>query len=166
MTNDHTSGHTGKVKAHDLQDFEEVLACNIKDVIGDLCLADADIIMSYATNQQHGNMREIITSSTELYFKDNTLSYAHGADVSLEWGEPPSIVLDMEFIHGPISVFFKIVLGGLYIGVKINRILLNEGTDKASFDIAAFGHILTSARLRPLPSRFEPAYLPKGATRH
>jgi len=166
MTNDHTNGMTAAAKAQDIQAYEEVLACNIKDVIGDLCLADADIIWAYAANQQHGNMREIITSSTELYFKDNTLSYAHGADISLEWGEPPSIVLDMEFVHEPISVFFKLVLGGHYIGVKIDRILLNDGIDKASFDTATFGHILTSARLRPLPPRYEPAYLPKGATRH
>jgi hypothetical protein len=167
MTHEHTHAIAAKAtKAPEMKAFEEVLACNIKDVIGDLCMADADVIMSYATNQLHGNMREIITSAAELYFKDNTLTYAHGADVSLEWGHPPCIVLDMEFVHGPVSVFFKLVLGGQHIGVQINRMLLNEGVDTATFDSIEFGQVLSSARLQPLPPRFAPSYCPKGVTRH
>ena len=38
----------------DIQAFEEVLACNIKDVIAEFCLTDADIIRFYADNHLAG----------------------------------------------------------------------------------------------------------------
>lgn len=149
-----------------VQAFEEVLACNIKDVVADLCLADAEIIMSYAANQQHGNMNDMVMSSTELYFKDKTLTYARGVDVSLEWGHPPCVVLDMEFVHDAVSVFFKLVLGQQYVGVQINRMLLSEAIDRHSFDVASFEKVVASARLQPLPARFAPHFRPDNATRH
>jgi hypothetical protein len=151
---------------HDVREFEEVLACNIKDVVADLCLADTDIIMSYATKQLHGNMDEIIMSSTELYFKDRTLSYAYGVDVSLEWGPPPCVALDMEFIHDSVGVLFKLVLGQQYVGVQINQMRLNETVSERDFDVRSFERVITSARVQPLPERFAPHYRPESATRH
>lgn len=153
-------------KSMDVQVLEEILACNIKDVVADLCLADPDILMSYANNQLHGNMDEIVTSSTELIFKDKTLSYAYAADVSSEWGHPPCVVLDMEFVHGFVSVFFKLILGEQYIGVHINRMLLDEGLNRADFNAESFAQVLTSARLKPLPSRFMPSCAPAHDVRH
>lgn len=150
----------------DVQAFEEILACNIKDVVADLCLADTEIIMSYATRQLHGNMDEMVMSSTELYFRDRTLIYAHGVDVSLEWGHPPCVVLDMKFVHDAVSVFFKLVLGEQYVGVQISRMLLNEAVDQGDFDVASFEKMIASARLQPLPERFAPHHLPENVTRH
>lgn len=150
----------------DVQAFEEILACYMKDVIADLCLADPDIIMSYVNNQLHGNMDEIVTSSAELFFKDKTLSYAYAADISSEWGHPPCVVLDMEFVHEVVSVFFKLVLGEQYIGVHINRLLLDAGINKADFDAGCFSKVMTSARLQPLPPRFKPFYCPAESVRH
>ncbi len=150
----------------DIHAFEEILACYLKDVIADLCLADPDIIMSYVNNQLHGNMDEIITSSAELYFKDRTLSYAYAADVSSQWGQPPCVVLDMEFMHEVVSVFFKLVLGEQHIGVQISRLLLDTGFDKMTFDAHSFSQIMTSARLQPLPSRFQPSWCKTEPVRH
>jgi hypothetical protein len=153
-------------KVLDVQAFEEILACNIKDVVADLCLADPDILISYANNQLHGNMDEIITSSAELIFKDKTLSYAYAADVSSEWGHPPCVVLDMEFVHGAVSVFFKLVLGEQHIGVHINRMLLDGNLNQADFDASTFDQVLTSARLQPLPLRFQPSRRLANVVRH
>ncbi|WP_230533121.1 hypothetical protein [Microvirga roseola] len=146
--------------------FEEILACNIKDVVGDLCLADAEIIMSYVTNQLHGNMDEIVTSSVELYFKDRTLSYARAAGVTFELGVPASIVLNMEFAHGPVSVLFELVLGSRDIGVHINKVLLIEGVPEGQFGAVEFAQILRSARRTPLPDRYTSALYPPDVIRH
>jgi hypothetical protein len=154
------------IQTFDVQAFEAILACNIKDVVADLCLADAEIIMSYATNQLHGNINEIVMSSTELYFKNKTLSYAHGAGISLEWSPPPSVVLDMEFVHGFIRVFFKLVLGQQHVGVQIDEMLLNDTICKDDLDTASFEKVVASARLRPLSARFAPSYCPDTATSH
>lgn len=145
--------------------LEEVLACNIKDVVADFCLVDADIIRSYVSNQQHGNVNEIVASSTELFFKGHTLSYARAADISSALGHPPCVVLDMEFTHDTVNVGFKLVLGEYSVGVHINRLYLSEKPE-TDFDAHSFAEIITSARLRPLPSRFRSSYCPSSAMRH
>jgi hypothetical protein len=142
--------------------FEEVLACNIKDVVADFCLADADIIRFYASNQLHGNMDEMVMSSAELYFKGETLSYAYAADLSLAWGHPPRVVLDMEFAHDAVSVSFKLDLGEHDVGVHISQVHLTPGSNK-DFCPRSFAEVLSSARLRPLPTHFRSSYCPAAA---
>lgn len=143
----------------DVNAFEEILACNIKDVIADFCLTDADIIRSYVSKQLHGNMNEILSSSAELFFKGDTLSYARVADISTALGHPPCVVLDMEFTHDTVNVYFKLVLGEFSVGVHINRLLLSESPEN-DFDPRSFAKIITSARLRPLPPKFRSSYCP------
>lgn len=150
----------------DIQAFEEVLACNLKDVIADFCLTDPEIIRFYADNQLHGNMDEMVNSSAELYFKGRTLSYGHVAHVSAGREEASCIVLDMEFNHESVTVFFQIIFGNYYIGVKISEVLLETALRKADFNPSLFGRILSSARLRPLPARFKSPYCPAGTMRH
>jgi len=149
----------------DVNAFEEVLACNIKDVVADFCLVDAEIIQSYVSKQLHGNMDEIVSSCAELFFKGHTLSYARSASISTALGHPPCIVLDMEFSHDMVSVDFKLVLGEFSVGVHINRILLSE-VPESDFDPHSFAKVVTSARLRPLPPRFRSSYCPAAAMRH
>jgi hypothetical protein len=159
--------HTAGIpyKDFDMNAFEEVLACNIKDVIADFCLTDTDIIRSYVNNQLHGNMNEIVASSAELFFKGHTLSYARSADISTALGNPPCIVLDMEFTHDAVNVFFKLVLAEFSVGVHINRVLLSE-ENESDFDPHTFAKVVTSARLTPLPSRFRSSYCPATSLRH
>jgi hypothetical protein len=148
----------------DIQAFEEVLACNIKDVIADFILTDAEIIRFYADNQLHGNMDEMVTSSAELYFKGETLSYGHVAHVSA--GREDSIVLDMEFVHDSVTVFFQLIFGNYYIGVKISEVLLDATSRKGEFNPSSFERIISSARLRPLPPRFKSSYCLAESVRH
>lgn len=148
-----------------LNAFEEVLACNIKDVVADFCLVDAEIIRSYVSNQLHGNMDEIVSSCAELFFKGHTLCYARSAKISTALGHPPCIVLDMEFSHDMVSVDFKLVLGEYAVGVHINRIVFSEASG-ADFDAHSFAKVVTSARLRPLPPRFRSSYCPAASMRH
>lgn len=152
-------------EALDVNAFEEVLACNIKDVIADFCLTDADIIRSFVSRQLHGNVDEIVSSSAELFFKGRTLSYARAADISTSLGHPPSVILDMEFSHDTVSVCFKLILGECTVGVHINRLSLSE-CPESRFDPQSFAKVLTSARLRPLPARFRSSYCPAAALRH
>ena len=150
----------------DIQAFEEVLACNIKDVIADFCLTDAEIIRFYADNQLHGNMDEMVTSSAELYFKGETLSYGRFARVSPGQEDTSCILLDMEFMHDSVTVFFQLIFGKSYIGVKISEVLLDATFRRTDFNPASFERILSSARLRPLPARFKSSYCLAGSMRH
>ncbi|WP_262027314.1 hypothetical protein [Microvirga sp. Mcv34] len=150
----------------DIQAFEEVLACNLKDVIADFCLTDPEIIRFYADNQLHGNMDEMVTASAELYFKGRTLSYGYVSHVNSSREEASCIVLEMEFNHDSVTVFFQLIFGNYYIGVKISEVLLETALRKTDFNPMFFGRILSSARLKPLPARFKSPYCPAGTMRH
>ena len=149
----------------DIQAFEEVLACNIKDVIAEFCLTDSDIIRFYADNHLHGNMGDIMMSSAELFFKGETLHYGYAANAGTGQGDS-SIVFDMEFVHGAVTVFFQLIFGNRDIGVTITRIILDDSLDEADFDPSSFARILSSARLRPLPLRFMSSYCQGETVRH
>jgi hypothetical protein len=150
----------------DLWPFEEILACSIRDVVFDLCLADADIILSYVANKLHGNLNELVMSSTELFFKEKTLSYARASGLEYEWGHPASITIDLEFAHGPLSVLFQLVLGSSDIGVRINRMDLGNDEGAEDFDVSDFAHLLHSARLTPPPGHNMPKADLPSQTRH
>jgi len=133
----------------DLLPYEKILAYNIKDVVGEICLIDASILISYILDEHHGNINDLISSSTELFFRDGTLTYGHGADVNFEWGKAPAVILDMEFVDSWMTVFFKLVLHGYYVGVSIQRILLSTKTGDPDQDLKRFEEALMEARLGP-----------------
>jgi len=135
--------------------YEEALAHSIKDVVAELCLVDATIIISYVCNGLHANIEDLVDSSTELFFKEGTLRYGHAADVNFEWGKSPAVLLDMEFVHPAVSVFFKLILHGFYVGVAIQRILMSEKFDDPAIDIKHFADALNDARIVPLPARVD-----------
>lgn len=134
----------------EIQPYEKALAFSIKDVVAEICLTDASILISYICNNLHANIEDLIDSSTELFFEEGTLLYGHAADVDFEWGKTPAVILDMEFIHPSVTVFFKLVLHGFYVGVSINRILLSEKTGDPALDIKRFQEALAESRLAPL----------------
>lgn len=142
----------------DIYAFEEVLACNIKDVLADFCLADADIIRLYADNQLHGNMDEIMTSSAELLFKHETLSYGHVAHVRTGQNDHSCVVLDIEFAHDAVTVFFQLIFGDFFIGLRIRKVLLDPVFKRSEFSPSSFSRMVSSARLKPLPQRFQSPY--------
>lgn len=131
----------------EVQPYEKALAFSIKDVVADICLVDASIVISYICNNLHANIEDLIDSSTELFFKEGSLRYGHGADVDFEWGKTPAVILDMEFIHPFATVFFKLVLHGFYVGVSISRILLSERTSDPAVDLKRFQEALSESRL-------------------
>jgi hypothetical protein len=135
----------------ELWPYEKILALGIKDVVTEICLTDASIVIGYVCGNLHGNIDDLVSSSAELYFREGTLSYGCAADVSFEWGKSPAVVLDMEFVHASATVFFKLVLHGYYVGVSIQRILLSEKSGDPAVDMRRFQDAVADARLVPLP---------------
>jgi hypothetical protein len=133
----------------ELWPYEKALAHSIKDFLAELCLIDASIIVSHVCNDLHGNIEDLVDSSAELHFKEGTLRYGHSADVNFEWGKSPVVTLDMEFIHQSVTVFFRIVLHGFYVGVAVQRILLSGKSGKPDLDHECFERALIEARLCP-----------------
>ena len=128
-----------------LADAERVFATAIRDFIAELCLLDGGILIGWVQAARHGNIADLVASSAEPFFKEATIAYADGADVRFEWGRSLTVVLDMEFVTQPVTVFFKLILDGVYVGVAIQRILADQaGPD---FCLGGFEAALANARL-------------------
>lgn len=140
-TNDGSS--TGDV----LEAAERVFATAIRDFIAELCLLDGGILIGWVRGERHGNIADLVASSAEPFFKEATIAYADGADIRFDWGRSLTVVLDMEFVTKPVTVFFKLILDGVYVGVAIQRILADQ--NPAAFNLDGFATALADARLRP-----------------
>lgn len=127
-----------------LEAAECVFAHEIRDFIAEFCLLDGSVLIGWVRDDRHGNIADLVASSAEPFFKDATLAYADAADVTLAWGRSLQVVLDMEFVTKPVTVFFKLVLDGYFAGVAIQRILA-ESEPPFSPDVLA--RALTDARL-------------------
>ncbi|MEH3145643.1 MAG: hypothetical protein PGN34_09890 [Methylobacterium frigidaeris] len=123
---------------------ERVFATAIRDFIAEFCLLDGSVLIGWVRSGYHGNIADLVASSAEPFFKEATLSYADGADVRLDWGQSVTVMLDMEFVTEAVTVFFKLVLDGLYVGVAIQDILAGDQPD---LDLGRFEAALSHARL-------------------
>ena len=133
-----------------LADAERVFANAIRDFIAELCLLDGGILIGWVQAARHGNIADLVASSAEPYFKEATIAYADGADVRFDWGRSLTVVLDMEFVTEPVTVFFKLILDGVYVGVAIQRILADqEGDTGPGFCLDGFASALDGARIAP-----------------
>ena len=125
---------------------ERLLAHEIRGFLGELCLLDGGVLVGWVRAQRHGNIADLVSSSAELFFKEATLSYADAADVSVDWGRSMRVILDMEFVAEPVTVFFKLVLDACFVGVAIQRILFDPDRP---LPLDGFAHALAGARLAP-----------------
>jgi len=101
---------------------ERALAEGVKEVAAELRLVDLVDLISYIRTEQFANLEDIVNSSVELYFKPGTLTFGWAADLMVDWGKPPRIILDMEFRHLSAMVFFGLVLEAERAGVEIRFI--------------------------------------------
>ena len=133
-----------------LEAAERVFATAIRDFIAELCLLDGGILIGWVKGERHGNIADLVASSAEPFFKEATIAYADGADIRFDWGRSLTVVLDMEFVTKPVTVFFKLILDGVYVGVAIQRILADQ--NPAPFNLDGFASALADARLRSSPA--------------
>ena len=106
--------------------LEKIIAESIVDVATELRLADVSDLMLFIRCDQTANIEDLVNSSTELYFKNGTLKYALAAGCSVRWDALPTILLDMEFRHAAVSVFFRLVLSQSRAAVEIIDIFFDE----------------------------------------
>jgi hypothetical protein len=105
---------------------EEIIANGIVDVATELRLADASELMALIRGAQEANIADLVNSSTELYFKSGTLKYALAAGCTVRWESAPTVLLEMEFRHASVCVFFRLMIGRSRAGVEVVDVLFDE----------------------------------------
>jgi hypothetical protein len=130
---------------------EKALADGLRDVAAELRLIDATDLIAFLRTEQFANIAQLVNSSSELYFKPNTLSFGRSGDVHLKWGEAPAVGLDMEFHHRGVAVYFRLLLQALQAGVDIHYISFAESSAVPEDNTALLVQAIADARLTPIP---------------
>ena len=107
-----------------------VLAEGVKEVASELRLIEAADLVAFLRMEQFGNVRSLVNASTEMYFKPGTLRFGLSGQADVNWNSPPRIVLDMEFHHRRVNVFFRLVLENDEAGVEIDYISFGGTTSR------------------------------------
>ena len=136
---------------------EKALADGLRDVAAELRLIDATDFIAFLRTEQFANIANLVNSSSELYFKPNTLNFGQSGDVQLKWGEAPSIALDMEFQHLGVAVYFRLLLQALQAGVEINYIAFGGSSADPQENTLRLVEAIADARLTPIPRHRLPA---------
>jgi hypothetical protein len=136
---------------------EKALADGLRDVAAELRLIEATDLIAFLRTEQFGNIANLVNSSSELYFKPNTLSFGQSGDVHLKWGNAPAISLDMEFRHLGVTVYFRLLLQALQAGIDIHYITFAEGSADPEANTTRLVAAIADARLTPIPHHRLPA---------
>jgi hypothetical protein len=129
---------------------EKALAEGIKEVASELRLVDAADYVAFIRTEQFANVANLVNSSTELYFKPDTLTFGLSGDIDLQWGSPPTVSLDMEFHHMQVNVYFRLLLQALHAGVEIDYITFDQGSADPDENTQRLIDAIASARMSPV----------------
>ncbi|WP_372425394.1 hypothetical protein [Salinarimonas chemoclinalis] len=135
-----------------LKEREKILADAVQGVAAELRLVDLAVLARYVHAEQHGNIDDLVASSTELFFKPGTLRYGLRADVDLRWGGMPAVSLDLEFAHQDVTVFFNLVLGSLNAGIDIQAVTFEGPPRSPQENTRRLADALADARIAPWPA--------------
>lgn len=128
-------------------DREKALAEGLRDVASELRLIDAADLIAFVRTEQFANISNLVSSSTELYFKPGSVNFGQSADIDVKWGATPAVALDMEFRHKNVNVYFRLLLQALQAGIEINYINFENGSDDPSENTRALIEAIADARL-------------------
>ena len=118
---------------------EKALADGLRDVAAELRLIDAADFVAFIRTEQFANIGNLVNSSTELYFKPDTISFGRSGDIDRAVGRTPTVSLDMEFHHMQVNVYFRLLLEALQAGIEINYITFDGGLGRSGPEHAAPG---------------------------
>lgn len=135
---------------------EKALAEGLRDVASELRLIDPADFIAYIRTEQFGNLRALVNSSTEMFFKPETITFGLSGEVDLPWGCAPTIALDMEFHHLNVSAYFRLVLCSLEAGIEISYVSFEGGSQDPDRNTARLIEAIEDARIAPVSRKKRP----------
>jgi hypothetical protein len=108
------------------REFESMLADALVDVATEIRLTDPCELIGLIRGERTANLADLVTSSTELFFKTGTVRYGLFAVCRVNWNEAPEFGLSMEFHHRDITAFFQLLIGRRRAGVELVDVQFGE----------------------------------------
>ena len=137
---------------HPLRDLArtEIVANGVREIAAELRLIEVSDLIAYIHGEQFANIEDLVNSSTELFFKEGTLSFAWAAALDVTWSEPPTVLIDMEFHHMAVSAFFTLALKNTYGCIDLKHIWFATPSSDDDHGTARLADAMADARLVPV----------------
>lgn len=129
------------------QHYADILTSNLQDFVREVRTIDLVDLVSFIRFQSFGAIEDLLQTSTELLFKEGTLTFAWRAGVDMDWSDIPTVTLGMEFRHVAVSVFFDLSLRAFEQSVVIAGILFDKPFDDYPTRALRLTEALADARL-------------------
>ena len=129
---------------------EKALADGLREVASELRLIEPADFVAFIRTEQFGNIRNLVNSSTEMFFKPGTITFGLSGEVDLPWGYAPSISLDMEFHHMNVSAYFRLVLEARHAAVDMTYVSFEGGSDDPDKNTQRLIEAIEDARIAPI----------------
>jgi hypothetical protein len=129
---------------------EKALGQGVRELASDLRLVEPADYLDYVRSERFANIANLVASSAELFFKPGTIFFGHSGEVDLQWGEPPSVALDMEFRHMRVNAYFRLVLEAEQAGVEITYLSFEGASEVPDDNTRRLVEAIADARLMPV----------------
>lgn len=126
---------------------EAMLADGLKEFLSELAMVNGGVMVSFICNHHHGNLDDIIGSSTEHRIKPGRLFYGSEAQVDFDWGEAPLVSLAMELRDDRLTAFFNVIFGGDHMAIDLNAIHFADGSGNPRDNLRLFAAAVADARV-------------------
>lgn len=108
---------------------ERLLAEALQPVATELRLVDLQHWIAYIHNGDAANLRDLIVSSAELYFRPGAVDFAGFADSVTNWCDNPVILLNIEMMLDEMTAFLQLKLRPN--NASVDLLALSGGTEDA-----------------------------------
>jgi hypothetical protein len=129
---------------------EKALGHGVRELASELRMIEPSDYVAFVRTERFANIANLVASSAELFFKPGTIFFGHSGEVNLAWGEPPSVVLDMEFRHQRVNVYFRLMLEARRAGVEITYVAFEGASDVPDDNTRRLVEAIADARLMPI----------------
>lgn len=145
------SGEDSRPEGHESnaeQQRKRAIARALKNVTQELKYTDVVDLITYVRTDHHANIADLVKSSSELFFKQDTLRYGLQADVDLDWDSHPTVSLDLEFYHRGVSAFFTLILRAKDNAINVAYVEVENSSGDADDDTKRLIDAMEDARTR------------------
>ena len=126
---------------------EEILGDHLRPIASELRGFEVVDIIAFSRFEKCGNIKSMVNSAAEQYFKPGVFEVLDAGEARLVWGSVPEVVFNMSFRSAEMTVYFRLYLSGSVGGVAIDYIEC-DGLDVNSNKLPVYlDGELTKARL-------------------
>lgn len=122
---------------------------HLEPVIKDLRLVDVADYIAFIRCELLGNLADIVQSATELHFLPDTLHFGHGGEYELDWNTAPKVVIDLEFRHMGVYVYFRLCLESEASTIDLLHITFEKSGQNPDENTRLLAKALETARVYP-----------------